>query len=319
MHSQQQRAMERRIVGGEQVESAEIEELQNQARHESLMVRTQLVAAKSRELADGLHHASHGVLGRLANGGDAYLPVLIDLLRGVADVMTTIRVKYMEQRGHAGTANERIIATRNALIEFEDRLNEFLSTSFLPALLDEAASEISDAQLNLLVVNFGLTLGLMLTGTGVAALASRGAQVAAAGEVAQGSISVARAAMLARSVGVVTSFVVNTAGQKYIQGDEASLTTIALINVLTPWAISKVGALLPEIEAAGAMSGELSSRWVQAERMTASLFARSGMITGNVVAGAAVNYMVRRAAGEHADDPTMSQPKNGYCKAPVWH
>jgi hypothetical protein len=45
-----QRAMEHRIVGGERVESAEIEDLQNQARHESLMVRT------------------HAVMGRLAHG-----------------------------------------------------------------------------------------------------------------------------------------------------------------------------------------------------------------------------------------------------------
>ena len=309
--TQRRIAIEQRIKDGGQVRKGEIDTLENETREESLMTRTQAIAQRGAALAAALESLSGGVVGKLANQGRAYLPMLISNLHGIGKVMAAMRQHYAAMRDGNLQGDHRI-HRRAAIVDFEQRLTTYFygyndKTGPLYGLLTQANQEIDDAKVRALLINFALMIGITLATAGTVGLAVRGTGVLVAGSIESGALTAAQAAWLVNAVGLSTSVLVGTAGQK-VMGDEGSVASIVIVNALTPWAMGKFAALLPEMAAAAKVSSDLSNRWIKVERLAASALKLGGELTGatgSMLVGAGVNYVVRRGMGEKVGDPSQ--------------
>lgn len=306
--TQRRNDIEQRIKDGAPVRQGEIDTLENDTREESLMTRTQAIEQRGEGLAAALESLSSGVVGKLANQGRDYLPMIISNMHGIGKTMAAMRKHYAEMRDGNLQGDHRI-HRRAAIVDFERRLETYFAgyndkKGPLWLALQQAYDEIDSAKLRALFVNFGLMIGITLATAGTVALAVRGAGALVAGTIESGALTAAQAAWLVNAVGLSTSVLIGTATQKAM-GDEGSVASIVIVNALTPWAMGKFAALLPELEAAAKVSSELGNRWITVERTVASALKLGGEVTGSMLVGAGVNYVVRRGMGEKVGDPSQ--------------
>lgn len=309
--------LDKRLVAGDDVDRLLLDELLVDAREVAFLHRMQLFEGQLEQLARALGSANSGAVAWVANRFETDIHRLPGELRDFARVPAAFRASYKERVAAAKDAmdsgeyvsprreRERMLAARGkALDTLEDLARGWLAQGELERKLRNAESELEDAQVRLIATNILATVALTLAGN-FAASAARGAAegtvMARATAAGASAVDAARTArIVGGAAGLAADVAVNTAGQKLLLGDQASLVTLLTLNVASPLVLGKIQKRFRALDAAHARGSANASLWERAARGKDWALRRGAEMSIEMVAGAALDYAVRRAYDEKA-------------------
>lgn len=314
--SKRRAQLERRIARGERVDDLEAPQLLFETREQRFQNQLTVLSLQARQLVAGLDAVDDGVIGTLANGWDKNLPRLINDLRGLDNVIKAARAGYRERvnaaerRDDTGDidAPRRVLAGKTAALdEMETFLRDWLSTGYFAERTDAAAEALKDAQLALMAVNFAVTVAMIVVGNAAAAAARGLATRAVVSGASRLGIAGARVGQVADTVGAGAAFVadvgVNTAGQRYIQGDDASLASLLAVNVTSPLAIGAISKRFPALRPLSRKDFQGKSLWEKSKLGGGFVLRHGAELSVEMIAGIAIDFANRQAFQQRAAGP----------------
>ncbi|HPH68311.1 MAG TPA: hypothetical protein PLF40_21285, partial [Kofleriaceae bacterium] len=313
-------ALEAQIAEGKQVAPQVVDQLAADVRESEFLHRVASLRMQAGQLSHAMHEMDKGVKSVVLSGKHGRLADELALLAGD---MRSIAHQYNTQRDAVGPAADPATKLRGqqaALRAMEATLQARLRAGKFEQTLTAAAKQMKDSGTRLfafqlvtmIVVTLagqwgaaaieGATSAAMLASAEVVAYTEEGAAIYSLGTLA----SVGRASWTA---GRIADMAINVGAQKVL-GDHGRISTLIVVNVLTPVMISalmkpfsNLGALrgLSEAEAlianAGAAAPTIMSRAAGALR-------GAGSLTVTMVSGAAIDYATRMAMEHRAASPT---------------
>ena len=309
--------LERRIAGGAAVSRVELDEVVVATREQTFLHRMQLLESQARALADALDRLDDGVMGNAANGWSDEIPRLVDDLRGLGRVAAGARAGYRERvfiardeatHGDVGDRGRVAAAKGKALDESEAHIRDWLASGYFGERVERAMKVMDKAETRLFAANLITTIALTLTGNVAASLARGAAEGAWLARGAAIGADVAETAATARVLGSAAAWAadtaVNVAGQKLIQGDDASLVTLVAANVLTPLAIDAMRTRLRVLDRLGDSTARSATLWAKIKGASGVAFRHGVALQSEMITGAAVDYATRRAMQQGGAAPT---------------
>jgi cell division septum initiation protein DivIVA len=319
--------LDARLVAGGKVDDLVLRETLVAARDHAFVTAMQAIEVQTLQLADACEAANSSLIAKAANHWHAAIKKLPGELRALARVPHTFRNEYRHRTagahpdpdatgGDARAARMAVIATRTeALDAIEPQARAWAADDYLKERLEFAEAELKDSAVRTLIWTLVATVAQVLVGNFAAAAVRNFAQATLVGRTA---MSAEMAAGAAAAAGAATDIGLSTSFQKGILGDDASMLSLAGLNI----ASTAVGHLiesgfrgLTSVEAAGARNARLWERIaVGDERVVAGArldllvdVGERGAIFGTTVsahmlAGAAVDYAARKVAGERLPD-----------------
>lgn len=303
--------LDRRLLAGAKVDEVELRELLIDSRAQAFDHRMLALEIQIRQFADALAAADEGVMAWIANRFERDIHTLPGELRALANVPGTFRDEVRRRRSRAlaelgvndgkpGSRDQReqMLAARTVALDYvEGQAQQWLASSYLDDRLHFAESELNDAQVRLTAATLATTVALTLAGNFLAS-AARGGMT---------GLTVGRGLTFARNAGSAAGFAtdvaVNTVGQKVLLGDDASISTLLVLNAggaLLAGGISKQFHNLDDVERLGSKSVTL---WQKVGRAGEVGLMGGIELSAQMVAGAAQDYVIRRSMGERTADP----------------
>jgi hypothetical protein len=326
--SGRKRAFEEQLDRGERVDAGALEELELDAREREFLNWVKTLDAQVRQTRQAVNQLTEWKPWSLKP-----TPLLIwqkHILAGLAgkldrlrEVTTEIRLSYDAwAQNHATdlTPAAHRARRRDAIDGMSQRFQDAVRSENFKEVFEDARDRLEDAAMVELLAVLVETIAMTLVGNvaGAAArgavmgamvgravrVAQTGAQAARATGVGEAAIAAERAATLLRAgqtaqqvgamAGLVTESVVGALGQKYLQGDQTSLTSLIFVNLGTNAAIAKILGKLARAEAARATAATRGARVLQ----KAKHVVRAGFELGReaVLAGA-TDYALSKLVG----------------------
>ena len=302
--------LDARLISGGAVDDLVLRETLVAAREHAFATAMQALEVQTLQLADACAAANDGLIAKTANLGHATIKRLPKELRDLAKVPHTFRIEFRKQAARAaraqvsdGAADSRaerlaVLAARTAVLDnIEPQARAWAAEGYLQERLHAAEAELRDAQVRAMIVMVAATVVQVAVGNFAGAAAGRLAQAAMVGRSAAATEFVVGAATMAGDLAV------NTAFQKAVVGDDASILTIAGLNVANAAVmkvISRGFASLGAIESASMRNATL---WQRLGPRVGQVTIGGLEVTSEMIAGAAVDYASRKVAGEHASAP----------------
>jgi hypothetical protein len=326
--SGRKRAFEAQLDRGERVDAGALEELELDAREREFLNWVKTLDAQVRQTRQAVNQLTDVKPWSLKP-----TPLLLwqrHILAGLAgkldrlrEVTTEIRLSYDAwAQNHATdlTPAAHRARRRDAIDGMSQRFQDAVRSENFKEVFEDARDRLEDAAMVELLAVLVETIAMTLVGN-VAGAAARGAvqgamvgravrvaqssaQAARATGVGEAAVAAERAATLLRAgqtaqrvgavAGLATESVVAALGQKYLQGDQTSLTSLIFVNLGTNVAIAKILGKLARAEAARAAAATRGARVLQ----KAKHVARAGFELGReaVLAGA-TDYALSKLVG----------------------
>lgn len=330
---------EEQIAAGGVVPQAALDDLTLDAREQAFDHRLESLdqmAKKVRGAAADLQelHVTRGVAVWLLQKHilDGVVPKCDALVASLAEVeRTTLAARA---RAGKGASAEKAIALRTAAADAaETQLKAALRDGRYQATLDEARSKLEDAQIVDTIAMLAELIAMTLVGNMAAAATSgmaRGLVLARAGANAERAAAALEAAGTARQLavaeqagtlmraeglaariggaaGLAAEGVVNSLGQKYLQGDDSSLASLIVVNIGTSAALERlVGALatVRHAEQAGADAIAEVRKLSRVARKGVAMAKASATLGAEMVMAAAVDHALSKMVGRATNPPS---------------
>lgn len=325
-----------RIAAGGSVGRGELADLEHAAREQEFLHRVQVLrlsAQQTRDVMESVRGALDVPILKARNKLD-------DLVADLTGLPSAYRLWISDDKRYEMTDAEIRREEDKALDILQARLRRTLIEGEYQKTLAAAQAIIKEEIALRFLEQLVVIIAITLTGNAVGAVArgaAEGVMVARTGAV----VLEGDAAFAVAAVGTGADAAFNAVAQKYLQGDDASLTTLLAVNVLTPLAIERVmgvaktaevaaqvearalekadevaagarglGQAAEEIEAIGWSSKfdrlAEKEKWIRRGRSAGLVLAAGTRITGEMIIGAAVDYATRLAL-EHKGHPPDQQ------------
>jgi hypothetical protein len=327
------------IAKGGVVPQAALDDLTLDAREQAFDHRLEALdqmAKKVRGAAADLQelHVTRGIAVWLLQRHilDGVVPKCDALVASLAEVeRTTLAARAKASKG---VSADKATALRTAAADAaETQLKAALRDGRYQATLDEARSKLEDAQIVDTIAMLAELIAMTLVGNMAAAATSgmaRGLVLARAGANAERAAAALEAAGTARQLavaeqagtlmraealaariggvaGLAAEGVVNSLGQKYLQGDDSSLASLIVVNIGTSAALERlVGALttVRHAEQAGADAIAEVRKLQRVARKGVAMAKATATLGAEMVMAAAVDHALSKMVGRATNPPS---------------
>ncbi len=327
------------IAKGGVVPQAALDDLTLDAREQAFDHRLEALdqmAKKVRGAAADLQelHVTRGIAVWLLQRHilDGVVPKCDALVASLAEVeRTTLAARAKASKG---VSADKATALRTAAADAaETQLKAALRDGRYQATLDEARSKLEDAQIVDTIAMLAELIAMTLVGNMAAAATSgmaRGLVLARAGANAERAAAALEAAGTARQLavaeqagtlmraealaariggvaGLAAEGVVNSLGQKYLQGDDSSLASLIVVNIGTSAALERlVGALttVRHAEQAGVDAIAEVRKLQRVARKGVAMAKATATLGAEMVMAAAVDHALSKMVGRATNPPS---------------